>query len=72
MRTKFSSGNQKEMYQFEYLCDELLKTNGNYKYQLFEQSVTLHFVFMGFIWLSLETGHFYLKNINQFIFVMVK
>jgi hypothetical protein len=38
-------------------------------YHLLQQSVTVHFVFMDFIWLS---AIIFLNNINQLIFVMVK
>jgi hypothetical protein len=36
------------------------------------QSVTLHFEFMGFVWLSLQTAIISLNSINHLIFVMVK
>jgi D-alanyl-lipoteichoic acid acyltransferase DltB (MBOAT superfamily) len=49
-----------------------LKTSGNYMYHLLYQSVTLHFVFMGFVWFSLQTAIISLNNVNQLIFVMVK
>jgi D-alanyl-lipoteichoic acid acyltransferase DltB (MBOAT superfamily) len=36
------------------------------------QSVMLHFVFIGFVWFSLQTEIISLNSINQLIFVMVK
>jgi hypothetical protein len=49
-----------------------LKPNGNYMYHLHFQSITLHFVFMGFAWFSLKTAIISLNSIKKFIFVMVK
>jgi hypothetical protein len=41
-------------------------------YQSLQQSVMLHFVFIGFVWLSLQTAIIFLNSVNQLIFVMVK
>jgi hypothetical protein len=41
-------------------------------FQLSEQYVTLYFVFMGFVRLSLQTAIIFLNSVNQLIFVMVK
>jgi D-alanyl-lipoteichoic acid acyltransferase DltB (MBOAT superfamily) len=49
-----------------------LKPNANYVYHLLQQSATLHFVFMGFVWFSQETAIISLNRINQLIFVMVE
>jgi hypothetical protein len=48
-----------------------LKPNGNFMSHLRQQSVTLHFVFMGFVWFSLWTAIISLNSVNQLIFVMV-
>jgi hypothetical protein len=49
-----------------------LNPNGNYIYHLFQQSVALCFVFIGFAWFSLYTAIITLNSVNQLIFVMVK
>jgi hypothetical protein len=49
-----------------------LKTNGNDMYHLLQQSVTLYFVFMCFVWFSLQTAMIPLNSVNQLVFVMVK
>jgi hypothetical protein len=38
------------MYSEAIMCFNPLKPSGNYVYHLFYQTVTLHFVFMGFVW----------------------
>jgi hypothetical protein len=48
-----------------------LKPSGNYVIHLFQQSITLNFVFMCFVWFSLLTAIISLNNINQLIIVMV-
>jgi hypothetical protein len=48
------------------------ESRGNYMYHLFYQPVSVHFVFMGLVRLSVHTTIFSLNNINQLIFVMVK
>jgi hypothetical protein len=49
-----------------------LKSSGNYMYHLLQQSVTVHFAFMGFIWFSLYTAIISLNSVNRLIFLMVK
>jgi D-alanyl-lipoteichoic acid acyltransferase DltB (MBOAT superfamily) len=49
-----------------------LRPSGNYMNHLFRQTVTLHFVFIGFEWFSLQTAIISLNSVNQLIFVMVK
>jgi hypothetical protein len=46
--------------------------SGNNMYHLFYQSITLHFVFMGYLRLLLWTVIISLNSVNQLIFVMVK
>jgi hypothetical protein len=53
-------------------CINPLKLSGNYMSHLLRQSVYFHFVFMGFVWLSLQTAIISLNSVNQLIFVMVK
>jgi D-alanyl-lipoteichoic acid acyltransferase DltB (MBOAT superfamily) len=48
-----------------------LKPRGNSVYQLLYQLVTLHFVFVGFIWFLASTWIIFLNNVNQLISVMV-
>jgi hypothetical protein len=40
--------------------------------QISYQCVRLCFVFVGFVWLSIQTVIISLNNVNQLIFVMVK
>jgi hypothetical protein len=47
-------------------------SNGNYMHHLIQQSVPLHFAFMGFVWFLLLTAIISLNSVNQLIFVMVK
>jgi hypothetical protein len=49
-----------------------LKPDGNNMYHLLQQSVTLHFVFVCFIWFSVQTAIISSNSINQLISVMVK
>jgi hypothetical protein len=49
-----------------------LKQSRIYTYRLILQLVTLHFVFMAFVWFSVYTAIISLNSINQLIFVMVK
>jgi hypothetical protein len=49
-----------------------LKLDGNYMFHLLQQSITPQFVFMCFIWFSLQTAIISLNSVNQLIFVMVK
>jgi hypothetical protein len=49
-----------------------LKQSRNYTYRLILQPVTLHFVFMAFIWYSVYTVIIFLNGINKLIFVMMK
>jgi hypothetical protein len=49
-----------------------LNQSGNYMHHLLFQSITMHFVFMGFVCFSLSTVFISSNNINQLIFVMVK
>jgi hypothetical protein len=48
-----------------------LKPNGNCMYHLLQQPITLHFVFLGFMWFSIQTATVSLNNISQLIFVTV-
>jgi hypothetical protein len=49
-----------------------LKPGGNYTSHLLQQLVSLHFVFICFVWFSVSTAIISLNSINQLIFVMVK
>jgi hypothetical protein len=50
------------------------KSSGKYMYHVLYESVgiTLHFVFMGFMWFCVLTGIGSLNSINQLISVIVK
>jgi hypothetical protein len=49
-----------------------LRPSGNHVNHLLWQSVMLHFVIIGFAWLSLQTAIISLNSINQLIFIMEK
>jgi hypothetical protein len=49
-----------------------LRPSGNYMNHPLWQSVMLNFVFIGFVWFSLQTAIISLNSVNQLIFVMVK
>jgi hypothetical protein len=41
-------------------------------YHMIYQSLTIHFVFVGFVWFFASTGIIFLNIVNKLIFVMVK
>jgi D-alanyl-lipoteichoic acid acyltransferase DltB (MBOAT superfamily) len=49
-----------------------IKLKGNYMYRLLYQSVTLQFVYAGFVLFSALTWISFLKSVNKLIAVMVK
>jgi hypothetical protein len=69
-----SSSNVRSQWMIGPYCTLLnpLKPSGNYICQLPYQSLTLHFVFVGFVWFPPLPAIISLNSINQLIFVMVK
>jgi hypothetical protein len=58
-------------YKFSCKSFNFLRPSSNYMNHLLWHLVMLHFVFMGFVWFSVQTAIISLNSINQLIFVMV-